>query len=228
VGVRQAIRIGVDPQAFIDSLAFGKGGYNVAGIAAMYKGWSLPEEEVRRFYPRDIPRAKKLLTEAGYPTGPKVTITVHGDSLLKVNESLLLQSQLKAIGFDVELKILPTAAHVDARLKGEFEIMTYPRTIRGDPGLNLYAIAHSKGSQNWSRISDPHLDRLLEKQRLIVDLEERKKIVHEALRYINENALEINIYYSQDWVYWQPWVKGYYPHLYWGLGLKLMDTWLDK
>jgi len=135
---------------------------------------------------------------------------------------------MREIGFDVRIDMMETAAYVKAKREGDFEIMTSPKSMRPDPDGNLYAVFHCSASQNWPKLCDPQLDALLEKQRTITNVADRKKVIHDILRYINEKAFMLNPYHGTNYAYWQPYVKGYYPHEYWGYGLKLMDAWLDK
>jgi len=61
IRVRQAIRVGIDPQAWIESVAYGRGELNIAVVTTPYKEWTLPMDEVGRLYPKDKAKARQLL-----------------------------------------------------------------------------------------------------------------------------------------------------------------------
>jgi peptide/nickel transport system substrate-binding protein len=57
-----------------------------------------------------------------------------------------------------------------------------------EPDSWLTTFYHSAGSRNYSKYSDPRLDQLIEKQRAIFDVPQRKAAVKDALSFIVENA----------------------------------------
>ena len=97
-----------------------------------------------------------------------------------------------------------------------------------EPDGNLYPVYHTGGSLNYSSISDPKLDRMLEQQRGTTNVAERQKQIQEIVRYIAAEGLSLNPVSGQRYMYWQNYVNGFYPHLFWGYGIKLMQTWMAK
>lgn len=80
----------------------------------------------------------------------------------------------------------------------------------------------------WYNISDPELDKMLDEQRIILDVEERKKYVYEIQRYVLENLVNPipqTTYYTRTPR--QPYVRDLYPHASYGYGY-LKDIWIDK
>ena len=230
VRVRQAMRIGLDPQAMITTLADGNGAYNISGEGAAWTDWTLPSDEIRAFYPHDPAKAKQLLRDAGYTTPPNLEVIV--DSGMGVHGrqfAELFQAQMQEAGFDIKLTPIDSAAGLDRKRKGQFQLYGFRKSMRPDPDGNLYAVYHTGQSLNYSQVADPALDILLEKQRVQTDLTQRKQSIQEILRYLNQDVVgALQPFVGNQYFFWSPDVKGYYPHVEWGHGLKLLNTWLDR
>jgi len=108
VRVRQAVALGIDRQALIDTVLKGKGDIgNDHPIAPVYEFWDSAQPQRTR----DIEKAKALLKDAG-KEGLKVTLVA---PVLQEIPQLaeLIQSQLKEIGMEVELNVLPYEGYYD-------------------------------------------------------------------------------------------------------------------
>ncbi|MSQ09403.1 MAG: ABC transporter substrate-binding protein [Dehalococcoidia bacterium] len=229
IRVRQAIQAAINPKAFIDALSKGKAQLNIAGIGPAWGDWSLPAAEIGKYYAADPAKARQLLKDAGRENLPvEIMWTPASGQGFRLWGEMLV-SQLKAAGFDPKLDTVENAVAFDRKRKAEFHLHIFGGSFRPDPDGNIYATFKCGSSLNYSKACDPQLDPLLEKQRSITDVTERKKAVHDALRMINERAIGFLQPYSDHTAYyWRPYVKGYYPHMYWGFGLKTLETWLDK
>lgn len=229
VRVRQAIRTAINPKAFIETLSKGRAQLNLGGIGPAWGDWSLPQSEIEKYYPADAAKARQLLKDAGRENLPiEIMWTPASGQAFRLWGEMLV-SQLKAAGFEPKLDTVENAVAFDRKRKAEFHLHIFGGSFRPDPDGNIYATFKCGSSLNYSKACDPQLDPLLEKQRSITDVAERKKVVHEALRMINERALGfLQPYSDYTAYYWRPYVKGYYPHMYWGFGLKTLETWLDK
>lgn len=170
--VRQAISYGIDTNVII------KGVFNNIGTKAnstmgpKVVGFN-PNLEA---YPYDPNKAKALLTEAGYPNGFKTTIWT-GDRKERINTAEVIQSQLKGIGIDAEVKVLEMGAYYDAEDKGETEIfITGWGNASGDGDYNQYNLFHTKShgnAGNTTFYSNPEVDKLIEQGRIEKDVEKR-------------------------------------------------------
>lgn len=152
--VRQAVALGIDRQALVDTLLQGRGRIgNDHPIATVYPYFddSLAQRE------RDVEAAKALLAEAG-KTG--LAITMHAPTLLEIPQlAELVQSQLKEIGMEITLNVESTDTFYDRWCKvydstnepagcdggEEFGIVDYGN--RGTPDVYLVK-AYSTGEWN--------------------------------------------------------------------------------
>jgi len=227
--VRQALRVGLDTQGMIQALTQGKGRLNVAGVSTAYKEWALPEAEVKALYPFDLTKAKALLREAGYTdAGPKFTLHVGNNSQSTITFTELLEAQLRAIGFDAKIQVVEWAEIISRRRANDFVMFTSGKSQEIDSDGNLLPVYHSRGELNYSKINDPQLDQMLLRQRTLLDVSERKKLIQDITRRIADQAFSLNPIMDDRQIYRRPYVKGYHPHFYWGFGQKFLETWLDK
>lgn len=228
--VRKAIAMAINKKGAIEKLYAG-GGEVSSPVNPSLGDWALPLEEREKLQPFDMEKAKALLAEAGYPNGFKTKFLIsngYGVPIQRMAEWMI--EDLKAIGVTAELEITDHAAFTGQRMpNGEFDIGITYETWFQEADSWLYNIYHSNGTKNYSGISDSKLDEMIESQRNTLDEKKRKEIVHDAQRYILENAagpIPLITTVSPDPV--QPYLHN------WGLsraeyGLTFMkDVWLDK
>ena len=111
VRARRAMALAGNPQEMMEANPFaaGQGALNPAVPAAL-REWSIPIDQLppdgRRFYQQDIPEAKRLLAEAGFPNGLKIPVESTGswgpDFLDLVQ---VMVKNWKAAGIDADLKL---------------------------------------------------------------------------------------------------------------------------
>ena len=103
VRVRQALCYAVNVQDIIDLVCDGHG---VATGSSMYPAFTryfMPE--LAEAYPTDVEQAKQLLSDAGYPDGFEMDITVPSNYPQHVQTAEVIADQLKAVG--VTANIVP-------------------------------------------------------------------------------------------------------------------------
>jgi peptide/nickel transport system substrate-binding protein len=138
------------------------------------------EEELAEEYAFDLEKAKSLLSDAGYEDtdGDGIVEKDGKDLALSMMVALdvpalkqsapLIQSQLKQIGVDLELREYESPYIKQMIKDGEFEMAT--RFFWwGDPDI-LYYVIHSSADLPWGSET---VDQLLDEARYIMDMEER-------------------------------------------------------
>ena len=100
--VVEALHYAVDRQQLVDAGQFGVGEVNYQPFPPGYVGYN---PELKDVFAYDPDKAKQILKDAGY-TDP-IPLTISTPSPEGVPE--LLQSQLKAVGFDPEIETIPIA-----------------------------------------------------------------------------------------------------------------------
>ena len=120
VRVRQALCYAIDKQAVID-LAFD--GYGIPLGTSMFPSFSkYYDDTLTDYYPPNPDRARELLTEAGYPNGFDMTITVPSNYTPHVNTATVLVEQLREVGINATVNPVDWSTWLDEVYgKSEFE-----------------------------------------------------------------------------------------------------------
>lgn len=211
VKVRQALKYGVSQQRIVDDLFKGAGTWN-AFIPNGLTSWALSQDEVKQIYKYDPEKAKQLLTEAGYSTGFKSDILVFsGYNQVYIDTTEFVVADLKKVGIDLTLKLEPVAAGRKAVEEGNFFLNNSAHITGVEPDEFAKDGLVPGGSRNFFRLNDPKLTDLANKQTVMVNQAERKKVVDEISRYVGDIAIFVPV--PTQWSYnaAQSYVKNYFP-----------------
>ncbi len=213
--VRQAISLAIDHDEF-DKVMNGGPASWVGGL------WA--QDAARKALKYDPAQAKSLLAAAGYANGVSLPfLLAESDNKTPVQ---LLQSQLKQVGIDLTLDIVDKATRTARSNSNDFTIF-FGGKAYGDPDSWLYSFNYSKGSSNRAGINDAKLDALIQAERAEVDATKRADLIKQASVYIVQNAIDLPVYASAVWYFWQPYVKDYTAH--WVQDdYDARDVWLNK
>jgi peptide/nickel transport system substrate-binding protein len=221
--VRQAIAWALDRGAITKVVKFGQ--------AEVLTGGPIPPghwayADLNTYPKQDLEKAKQLLKEAGYENGFKVTIKV-SPKKEQVDAAQIIKQQLKEIGIEVEVLSQEASVFFEQLGKKDFEMTVVGWVGFVDPDEFLYNIFHTGEKWNQQAYSNPRVDELLEKGRLVVDPEERKKIYAEAQKLIVEDAPMAFLYVNPQTSALVDSVKGFdvNPTV---TTISLRDTWLDR
>src|SRR5882672_8868684 len=141
VRVRRAISHAIDRQELIEAV-WGRGEPTPA-VARGLVEWSLPIDQLgagAKYYQYDPREARRLLAEAGYPSGFKTQLTAtQGYGTDVVDAVQLVLGQLKDVGIMAELKMQEYGAYQATTIQGKFDGMTMgPFAVAWDPDDALY------------------------------------------------------------------------------------------
>jgi oligopeptide transport system substrate-binding protein len=210
VRVRRAIAHAIDPSIIVERL-LERCVTPAAGIVPpVLAGWTATAKRL----PLDRERARKLLTDAGFPDGRGLGPLAYHFNTSDANQRIaeLLQAQLKEIGVTLELRRLDWAAHiklVDDGNAGFFRqgwIADYP-----DPENFLTVLFHSRNvgaPGNTSRYRNAAVDRLLDEADTMASGSERMKRYQAAEQTIVDDAVWISLYHYASRGLIKPQVKG--------------------
>jgi len=131
--------------------------------------------------PRNVERAKALLREAGVRTPLQVEMTVpNNPDLRQVAE--VIQSMVAEAGFELKINAMEFASSLQAANRGEFETYLLGWSGRTDPDGNIWTFIHTGAPQNDGRYSNPQVDALLNQQRQVNDVAERRALLEQMWR----------------------------------------------
>lgn len=168
--VRQAFARGIDIDAAVEEIYFGQFPRAWSILGSTTPGY---DAALEGSWPVDQDAANALLDEAGWTERDTDGIRMKDGQRLSVrwiawtpvpdDRAALanaIQSDLKAIGFEVEREVLEPGAY-----NAQYEPKTFDLTDWGFSGADadfLRAHLHSEGFQNASQVTDPEVDALLE------------------------------------------------------------------
>ncbi len=237
---RKALMHGFDRQRFLQVMENGQGTVMYGSIVpALPHYWAGEQEEGPQY---DLEKAKAMLAEAGWEDtdgdgiierdGKPFQVTlVAGGTEEYVRWSSLAQAQAKDLGIDVTIETLEQAALTAALNSGEYDLFRFGYDTV-DPDILAFffyspQIPKDGGSGlNRSRVNDPKLDALIDKQRTTLDAD-RDAAVEEIVRYMMDEAIFLPLYSPAKNTVINKRVKGviFYPN---AMDWELTDAWIDE
>jgi len=234
VRVRRAVAMSDNWREVLETNAWslGQGAPNPL-IPAALKDWSIPIDQLpaegRRLYEYNPGEAKRLLAEAGHPSGIKVPVeTTAGYGPDWMDAVQVALKNWKSAGIESDLKLKEYGAFVSSSLLGKFDRMML--TLRGgttDPDTYFTQLLPGE-ALNSSGVNDPKLTDMIKLQRRTFDEKKRREIVFDIQRYLSQQ-----VYYAYSAsvsavAAWMPYVKNFGPNIGHDYGGRLMVAWLDK
>jgi peptide/nickel transport system substrate-binding protein len=189
-------------------------------------------------YPYDPEKAQALLDEAGYPdpdgNGPEPRLKIvykTSTNALRIRVGEVLQDQLKKVGIEVsEIQAFEWAKFYQDVKDGNFQMYTLQWVGITEPDI-FHSIFHSSmtppNGRNRGRYSNPKIDELTDKGRLVLDVEERKKIYSEIQKILAEELPYVFMWYPHNIVVMDEKLQGFtlYPD---GDFASFQDMWFEE
>jgi peptide/nickel transport system substrate-binding protein len=202
--ITKALRLLIDHSEASNGWAvtwFGRG-YQSAYMPAALDDWDLSQEEYATYLefrqPKDdaIKEALSLLAAAGFSKDKplKFDLTGGGSSDFGRAEAENHQAQLNKLGQGVvqvanlQLPILAVLNQVMAQANFDYSSANLVPAQVYDVDSWFTTIYHTGGGRNYGKYSDAKLDAMIDKQRTIFDVNQRKAAVKDILRYMMDNA----------------------------------------
>jgi peptide/nickel transport system substrate-binding protein len=234
VRVRRAVSLAIDRKAWNDALLFGEGCIDAGPVPCALADWKLDASKidaakVKYLTGYDPTEAKKLLADAGQKS---LTIPLfHWPGYVVPWRSYyeLAADNLGKVGINVELKPEEYGKYISTTALGKYEKAAMgPSTPFTEVDDYLYGRFYPELPTNQSRVADAELSKMLVAQRREMDVRKRKQIVDDIQRYLADKAYYVYVPQWPQYVAHPPYVKGFQHHDGYGLGMRLVFTWLDK
>ena len=235
VRVRRALSLAIDRKAWNEALLFNEGCVDSGPVPCALADWKLDVAKIEPARAKylvgyDPAEAKKLLAEAGHARGFTAPMA-HWPGYVVPWRSYyeLAVDNLSKIGVNVELKPEEYGKYISTTALGKFEKMAMgPSTPFTEVDDFLYGRFYPELPTNQSHVADAELTKMLVAQRREMDPKKRKQIVDDIQRYLADKAYYIYVPQWPQYVAHPPHVKGFKHHDGYGLGMRLVFTWLDK
>lgn len=216
ISIRRALSYALNKKELIDSIFEGQGqiAYHFSSpIDTLYSD----DKSKITVYEFNTKKAKKILEDAGWKTGPdnfrykngqKLKFTLVAAGGVKLNETIqiILQSQWKSIGADLEISI-QTGRFLFTELlpKRNFDMALY--SWSSFPGESPESVLHSKNipskenawaGQNYSGFSNVKMDKLIAGYDFEFNAEKRKKTMFDILNLYTQEIPTIPLYFRVE------------------------------
>jgi ABC-type transport system substrate-binding protein len=219
--LRQAISLAIDSQAFIDLISQGLGRQAQFIIAPGLFGYDPNYKNPYR--QTNLPRAKQLMAEAGYPdgvdakTGERLTL-FYDNALITAagrQELGLVVKQIEQLGIHVESRATRGPIFQEKLDKGQYEFMNYGWLADYPDPENfvfLFYGPNKRPGPNVSAYENPEYDRLFQQMRAMDDTPERKAIIEKMRAIVVEDCPWIYLTHNESFALTQPWLTNYKPN----------------
>lgn len=175
--VRQAIALAMPYQTFVDEVLYG---YGDASSGIVSSNMETHSDSVTDAFSTDVAAAKQLLGEAGV-SDLSTTLSFKQSSTVEARAAVYIQSALKEIGIDVQIKPLPDAEFTQRTNARDLEMYLNNFLAWGaDPFYQMASLAGSGAGTNFNNYANPALDELLQKGFRTQDQADRDAVSAEA------------------------------------------------
>ncbi|MEO6325224.1 MAG: ABC transporter substrate-binding protein [Thermoanaerobaculia bacterium] len=192
--VREAISLAIDRRVLVERVlrGFGQPASQMVGPGVFGFDSTLPVPG------RDLVKARRLLTEAGYPNGFDVTLEFR-----ESRNGAEIARQLAEIGVRVKLSGIPWA-ELFVRLARQQVGFYYGgvTAVTADASDVLDGFAHSRsngyGSTNHNGYANPELDRMIEESGATLVMAQRRTLLQKCMRLMMDDLYLVPLVVPYD------------------------------
>ena len=216
--VRNALQLAVD-NATVLKLGYNDAGtvgenHHVAPIHPEY--YELPK------VPRDLDKAKKLMTEAGQMDHEFELISYDAEYVKAPGD--VIAAQCREAGFKVKRTVIPGSSFWNDWTK--YPWSTTEWNMR-PLGVQILALAYRTGEAwNEAAYSNPDFDKKLNAALAVADASKRKELMKDIETILQESGILIQPFWRSLYRHHADYVKGLFMHQ--TFELQLDKVWLDK
>ena len=183
IRVRKALALTIDRPTMVDFVVEGYG----------TPGNDTPLCSTYRFYADqpltkpDIAQAKKLLADAGYPSGLQATLIASDKPSVRTQLAVAVREMAKPAGFTIDVQTMPHSTYLDqVWKKGPFYVGFYNMQATADAIFSLlYTSTAAWNETHWNNAT---FDKLVGDARTTVDEAKRRALYADAQKLMHDEV----------------------------------------
>jgi len=146
---------------------------------------------------RDIDAAKALVDASGSKPPIRLTLLVpNSPDLLQAAQ--VIQAMVQPAGFDLKIRAMEAASSLAAAQAGDFQAFLIAWSGRADADGNMYSFLHSGYGFNVGHYSNPEVDALLDKARIVQTVPERRAVYADLWKLEREDMPYIYLWSAKN------------------------------
>lgn len=218
--VRRALALTVDREAMLGFVAEGYGTPgNDTPLSPAYHFFQ--DQAMRK---PDIAQAKRLLAEAGHPSGLDLTLVASTNPGTRTQLGVAIREMARPAGFRIEVQTMPHATYLDqVWKKGSFYVGFYNMQATADAIFSL--LYTSDAAWPETRWKNKEFDAAVEQARLTTDEARRRALYGQAQALMHEGVPSVIPVFFDLLAAQRQWVQGYRLHPR-GAVFQLDQVWL--
>src|SRR5215213_4697313 len=235
--LRRALALALDRKAFIDIMTEGEAKIGGALLPPPEGLWGMPEEMLQTIpgYGPDVEKnraeARKIMEKLGYGPDKRLEVTVSTRNVASFRDpAVILIDQLKHVYVDGVLETIETTNWQAKVTRKDYTIgMNNTGSAVDDPDQQFFENYACGSPRNYNAYCNPELDKKFVEQSIMADQEQRRKLVWEIDRRLQEDGARPIVFHARGATCMQPYVKGVtimVNSIY--NGWRFEDAWLDK
>jgi peptide/nickel transport system substrate-binding protein len=213
IRVRRALNMAINKEEIIKTFYNGNAELFAFPSHPAYEGYYEPlsamPDSVKELFTYNPDKAKKLLSEAGYPNGFTFKVQVNGASSQHQDLLPLVGAYLEQVGVKIDIQPMEYAAFLSVMSNKTHAAGYFFNTGHVNPAGALRKTFVTGQRWNPSIWSDPAFDKKMDLADQEVDEEKRKAMLREMTREILDKAPHIWMPTAKGHTAWWPWVKNY-------------------
>lgn len=235
--IRRAMVLSLDRKAFTGIISQGTNKIGATMLPPPEGLWGMPPEilETVAGYGPDVEKSReqgrKIMQALGYGADKPLKIKVSTRNIPTYrDQAIILIDNLKQVFIQGELEPLETAIWYNRMARKDY---TVGMNVQGigidDPDVVFYETFSCGSERNYTNYCNAEIEKLFEQQSRMTDREQRKKLVWEIDRKLQEDGARPVVQHDWGATCWYPFVKGLnlavntiYNH--W----RFEDVWLDR
>jgi peptide/nickel transport system substrate-binding protein len=214
--LRRAMSLTLDRQAYVDTIADGQGAIGGAMQPPPEGVWGMPTYAFRALpgYDPDIAasraQARKIMEKLGYGPNNRLATRVVTRNLAPYRDpAVILISQLKEIYIDADLNPLDTSQWYPTLMRKDYKVaLNVTETAVDDPDVAFYENYKCGALRNYTGYCNSEVDRLIDRQSVMSDVQKRKKLVWEIERKLIDDDARPILFYTRVANCREPRLKG--------------------